>query len=1421
MSDNQNKIAIIGMSCRAPAAKNTNEFWDYIKRGKIGLKRLELQDDLIKGHMGHYVPVYGSIDYYDCFDYSFFNIPYEDAKKMDPQHRLMLEVAYEAIEESGYAQSRSEDIISVYIGARNSTYVTHHLRQNTDYIVHHTDYDDRYYTSPEFIATRVAFYLNLKGPAITISTACSSSLVSVIEASKSLLAYDCNMAIAGGVSLVFPQEQGYWYQEGFIDSKKGECRPFDEAADGTVLTSGVGAVVLKRLDEALEDQDSIYAIIGGYGINNDGGSKSGYAYPSKLGQMEVIQSAIEDSDTLVDDIRYIEAHGTGTYIGDPIEFDALNHIFRQCTDATNYCYLGSLKANFGHSDAAAGILGLIKAALVLHEQMVPPQINYENPNKQLAIKHSAFKFNQTKEAISMAIPSAGVSSFGIGGTNAHVILAAYKAEKSFHKDDSPCHIILSNKTQVGLAEDKEKLKYYIKTPFAELDILEMSYRYQRKECFNYRQVLSGYSKEQLLQQLDGHKHFSYTDTQPFVTFVFSGQNSGTINKSQSIYVNYPALKSIFETCFNAASRQGIHLKPFFDKASLFDKNDLKQSEKTTIISQSVAFTIQYAMAWQLKSLQILPKLCLGHSLGELVSATISNVISLEESYAMIKARAHLFEQYGRGAMILVPMTQEALITFDLSSVSIAGLNGPDRVMLSGSKDCIADIKKVIDAYLKPLGKKTLYFSDDYAFHSKALRFGIDEFLATLNRFHFKAPTLPIFSSFMIETVQEMDASYWVEQIQKPVYFYQSIEKINLKHPSAIFIDFSPDSQLSVILTRNGVSPERVISIFLAGADTTEPYEQTLATLWENRIIHCLPIKKTTSTKALMLPTYSFNRTKCWVEPDLIPIEAPTVVEKKMPFYFYTPSWLLFQENASTLCSINHQLILIDIAHSVHGHIKYHLEENLSPIATVASPGALKETLNNLCGKVALVVVLPKVDRMEPVLRLLTEIFKILPDSEHTSIVISCYFVTTELFDIHNRCHITPNNGLLKSAMNVFACENKSLNTTLIQVPTFEKSNYIKSLKSIIEQPNIGNQQTFIIDSNLIFQQKYQEICVPNQAEKIFNDGIYLIIGGAGGVGMTIAHFLAEKCSCHLLIVGRTIHIDEVALESLESKVAKLTLIHADVSDKSQFIAQLSNILSPNEKIEMVLHCAGSASGQMMGHGQYTWEDNVFLPKIDGTENILKLNKIYQIDKIILFSSIIAHIGGFGQINYATANIIMEKIAEKYSKSEKNVYVIAWDVWRGLGMSSQHLNEKHPQSGFFIDKNDAINAFQKVLYLNMRLVVVSGVRWRNRVNLDYIRMLSERSSDIENETDAPPKCLTYETVAKQLENIWQLAFNIDRVDRTKYICELGGNSLTAMFLIRKINNLYQTSLSLRFLLDHGTINEMANHIHQMLSKINHL
>ena len=724
---NQDGVAIIGLTGRFPGANNVDEFWRNLVAGVESISKFSPEEmaaagldvEAIRRDLD-YVPARGILKDPEWFDAAFFGIPPTEAGVMDPQHRLFLEAAWEALENAGYASEIQGRSIGVYAGMSNNPAFMLGLRTQPQVMRLVGDDLVSLGSDKDYLATRVAYKLDLRGPAVNVSTACSTSLVTVCLACQGLLNYQCDMALAGGVSIVFPQQRGYRYEEGSIGSPDGHCRAFDAKAQGTVFSNGLAIVVLKRLADALADGDQIYAVIKGFALNNDGSNKVSFSAPSVEAQAEAIAMAQALAGFDPRTITYVEAHGTATPLGDPIEIAALTQAFRARTAGKHFCAIGSVKTNIGHLDTAAGAAGLIKTALALKHKIIPPSLHYREPNPKIDFAASPFHVvNQLTEWKSGETPRrAGVSSFGTGGTNAHVVLEESPALEPSGPSRPAQLLLLSAKTASALDAAAANLAACLKAK-PELNLADAAFTLQTgRAAFNHRRMLvcRGLSDAvAALESRDAKRVFTQQQhlKNPPVVFMFPGQGAQYVNMGAELYQTEPLFREEIDRCAGLLQPHlGLDLREVLYPAA--DK--IKAAEEQLVqtrMTQPALFVIEYALAKLWMFWGIKPAAMIGHSVGEYVAGCLAGVFTLEEGLELVANRARLVQAQPPGSMLAVRLPEPDVLPLLDELLSIAAINSPNLCVVSGPHDAVAKLEKTLEAK----GIAARHLSTSHAFHS--------------------------------------------------------------------------------------------------------------------------------------------------------------------------------------------------------------------------------------------------------------------------------------------------------------------------------------------------------------------------------------------------------------------------------------------------------------------------------------------------------------------------------------------------------------------------------------------------------------------------------------------------------------------------------------------------------------------------------
>ncbi|WP_343675058.1 beta-ketoacyl synthase N-terminal-like domain-containing protein [Chitinophaga sp.] len=858
-----NDIAIIGIAGRFPKSDNIAQYWQNLADGVNSIERAD--DEKIQasgvaaGMLQHKRFVHATTKLNDarCFDADFFGMSHTEALHMDPQIRLLLQSSWHALEDAGYDTTRHAISVGNFCGMSSNHYLLNMLQTNAlndavDPLLY------RILNDKDFLATWISYKLNLTGPAFSVQTACSTSLLAVHLACQSLLNRECDMALAGGVAYSSDDKVGYIHTPASIYSKDGICRPFDIQASGIVDGCGVGTVVLKRAADAIRDKDHIYALIKGTAVNNDGANKQGYTTPSVDLQRDVVLEALAVANIDAASIGMIEAHGTGTFIGDPIEVAALTEAFRAYTETVGYCALGSVKSNIGHLDAAAGIASLIKAVLCVEKGMLVPSINFTAPNPGLQLGTSPFYVSRKVAPwpAQFDIRRAGISSLGVGGTNVHVVIeqapAAERAEVTAH----PHVVTLSAAGAANLQSAKAELAAYIRQ-HEELRLEDIAYTtvYGRRQLpYRFAAVCS--DKETLLAQLNGADAFEGESSTSSAVFLFPGQGSQFINMATGLYNAIAAFKKDVDDCL-------VFLQQTFQvdfKPILFGDNSqlLERTENT----QVVLFIVEYSLARELQRTGVQPVALVGHSLGEYVAACIAGCLSLHDALTLVYHRARLMGAMPGGAMVLVRGSLEDIRPLLLHDVHVCAVNAADNIVIGGREGVIEGQLQALDAHKK----EYIRLKVSHAYHTPMMQGVLTEYAKVLSTVTFHPFEQKIFSTYtgrLAGPEQFCNPQYWLDQIMHPVLFKEAVHEVTAYVSNPVFIEVGPGNGLSSFV--KSISGQAVSTVnLLPRNNPVNKFYAAKAQLLVKGIPFSMPLQH--DGRKISLPGYVFTKKYFWKPP---------------------------------------------------------------------------------------------------------------------------------------------------------------------------------------------------------------------------------------------------------------------------------------------------------------------------------------------------------------------------------------------------------------------------------------------------------------------------------------------------------------------------------------------------------------------------
>lgn len=1370
MSDAENifpgtSIAVVGMAGRFPGARNIREFWRNLRDGVESISVLDDEQLIAAGaaaaDLGNpeYVRAAALLDDIDRFDAAFFGLSPRDAAIMDPQHRLFLECAWEALENAGWCAEEFAGRIGVYAGSGMNTYLIHNLLTNAElvanaglFLLKQTGNDK------DVLATRVSYQLNLTGPSLSVQTACSTSLVAIHLACQGLLNHECDMAMAGGVTIEIPHGLGYLYREGEILSRDGHCRSFDATSSGTIFGSGLGIVVLRRLDDAIRDGDFIRAVIRGTAINNDGARKVSYLAPSVAGQADAIAEALTVADVSADSISYVEAHGTGTIIGDPIEVAALTRAFRSSTERSGFCAMGSVKTNVGHLDAAAGVAGFIKTILALENRQIPPSLNFSKLNPLIDLERSPFYVNTgLRDWEGNGQPRrAGVTSLGIGGTNAHAILEEAPGVGPSGPSRPWQLLTLSAKTPTALDSIGRDLAEHLEENSPALADVAFTTHLGRK-AFRFRRAIvcaDSIGAAETIGLVDSKRIVSgsSSESEPPVIFLCTGQGAQYVSAGRGLYESEPVFRSTVDFCAEYLEQFiGIDLRKV-----LFPSDDEADAAaellNQTRLTQPALFVLEYATAKLWSSWGVEPSAMIGHSVGEFAVACIAGVFSLEASLQIIAERGRLIQSMPGGSMTAVPMAERQVLALLNGKLSLASVNADGQCVVSGPDGAIENLEKS----LADKGMEYRRLRVSHAFHSAMMEPILRKFAEFVHRFDLAAPRIPYISSATgtwITEAEAMDPNYWARQLRQTVRFADGIGQA-LKTPDAILLEVGPGNTLNALCAQNAAFTEshKAISSMRTRKDCISDEEfiaGALAQLWvAGKKIDWKGYHAQEQRRRLPIPTYPFERERFWIEPrtSVAAVAASSTEPAKdiREIGFFSPSWkradsvrkesaqdagpwLIFEDAQGLGARIaktarrrgercftvqpgrgfvrlaadrfeidpdrlaDYQMLLSEIAaKNEFPRSVVHLWSVCDPTPAKESPDDLPiaETMSfysllylaqalagiDLAAPVQIAVVSNNLQQVagEPILR-----------PSRALIAGPCGVIPKELADV--RCinidvEIPDSDGIKEAAQQVVA----ELQTRSTESPVA----YRKNRRWL---------QTF---GRLRGQGKRPSIALRES-------GVYLITGGLGGIGLTLAESIAKTVRARLVLLGRgarnTSAEQTRKIRAIEEAGTEVLAIAGDVCDPEAMRRVAEQIHARYGSINGIIHAAGTMDDAPLLQKDRSSAARVLAPKVRGTLVLESVFQQDQIDFFILMSSVSSHLAPAGQVDYAAANSFMDAFASSRSQQGTRYVSIQWPQWTDVGMaatgSDDHADISHPLLGHAQQEREGLTVYSTTLSLN--------------------------------------------------------------------------------------------------------------------------
>lgn len=1501
-----NEIAIIGLGGRFPGADDVASFWQNIAAGVCSI-RFFTDEELLEAGVPRevlsdpsYVKAGSFIENVDLFDALFFGYSPREATIIDPQQRLFLECAWSVLEDAGYTAEGFPGSIGVFAGTARNTYLLNNLYPNPEVIETIDGFQLLMASDKDHLATRTSYKLNLRGPSITVQTSCSTSLVAIHLACQSLLSGECDLALAGGVSVKVPGKKGYFYREGDIFSPDGFCRSFDARARGTVEASGMGIVALRRLSDSLEDRDHIYAIIKGSAINNDGSLKAGYAALSMRSQTAVIGEALSLAGVDPAEISYIEAQGTGTPIGDPIEIAALNQVFTAATDKVGFCAIGSVKTNIGHTDAAAGAIGMIKTTLALKHRSLPPSLHFVEPNPAIDFAHSPFFVNTTlKEWTRNGLPRrAGVSSFGLGGTNVHMVLEEAPVFPDIEAElRSYQLLVLSAKTPTALDTASKRLAAYLSNQQEVMCLPDVAWTLQTgRAAFDYRQVLLCQDLQEAardLQAADSPRLFRSRGEpgKPSLVFLFPGQGTQYIGMGRELYEQEEVFRrSIDQCCAILEPLLGLDLRTVFSAQAT--PPDFVRDLNQTWLAQPTLFVLEYALASLWMHWGIKPEAFMGHSIGEYVAACLAGVFSLKDALTLVTARGRLVQSVAPGSMLAISLPYGELVL--PAGLSLAAINGAERCVVSGPANLITALERS----LQERGIECRQLQTPHAFHSAMLEGILPAFADEVRRIHLAPPQIPCLSNVSgtwMTAEQAVDPHYWVQQLRQTVLFGPALEELKAR-TSWVLLEVGPGQTLSTLARRT--LPGYLILTSLPGARDHSSAAASMLTalgrLWLAGCSVAWPHLYSHKRQRLSLPTYPFERQRYWIEA---PGQSSTNEGVREPLHkksdisnwFYVPVWKqsgssdlltphsLLQQKECWLVFLDEcglgQLLVRRLEQegqyvvTVTRHTQYSI---LAPNMYAINPQQRDDYKMLLSSLHAEGLFPQKIIHLWNVTsdpRMLEErgpceylhtlsFFSLLYLAQalgehHVTKPIFLGVVANQIQEVTGEEGLCPEKALAIGPCKVIPAEYPNITCRCIDIVLSERD---RTQQEILVDQIMTESLTDVCDTVVAYRGKYRWVQTfdltplhdtAGRATGLRERGVYLITGGLGGMGLTLAEYLAQRVQAKLILVGRSnfpersewehwlaVHDgqDEVSrklrkLQEIETLGAEILIASVDVTDQKQMQILAEQAYERFGVIHGIFHTAGVAERRTIHLQTLEAAAKVLAPKVTGARVLESVFGDTKLDFLILCSSIGSILANFGQISYCAANAFLNAFAY-YSKSRYSTPTMAidWDMWQEVGMAVntplpqklQELRQQQLKNGIL--PREGITVFERLLGRRQPQFVVSTTDFH--ITADQHAMsdadsLQEELEHIYHSKFAHPRPLPASSyvaprndLEQQIAIIWQDFLGIEQVSIYDNFFELGGDSLLVIQFASYLYSDLEVNIHMQELLDTPTVASIA-------------
>jgi len=1334
-------VAVVGMAGRFPAAASVAELWQLLDQEREATRWLT-DEELLAANVSpsairdpNYVRASLILPDMEMFDAEFFGFSPRDAAILDPQHRHFLECAWEALEDAGHMPDRFPGSIGVFAGCGMQAYLAYNLLSNPElleqvglFLLRHTGNDK------DFLPTRLSYLLNLQGPSVAVQTACSTSLVAVHMACQSLLTGSCDMALAGGVSIELPHRRGYRFTEGEILSPTGHCRAFDDDARGTLFGSGVGVVVLRRLEDALESGDNIHLVIRGSAVNNDGSQKAGYLAPSVDGQARAAAEALTVADVDASSVTYIEAHGTGTAVGDPIELAALAQVYGD-RGLGNPCGIGSIKTNIGHLDTAAGVTSLIKVALAMRHEKIPASLNYRRPNSRFDFtKNRFYVVDHSRPWRRDASPRrAAVNSLGVGGTNAHAIVEEPPMRVAAAVAPDWQILTLSARSEPALARLRDKWLQFSADLPSDFTMANAAFTCQvGRRAFDHRCAVIARDNDGLRSALEGH------DTRRVVTdirtperrivFMFPGGGAQYPGAARELYERVSAFRDAVEECFRV-----MPTAVPADLRSLMFECETDDAEAARILEQPVRslaalFVLEYAFAALWRHWGVTPNAVIGHSAGEYLAAVVAGVMTLKDALSVVVVRGQIFERMEPGGMLSVQMPESKLRPLLGEELDLAAVNGADLCVASGAVPAL----EALETRLRAEDVQSRRVRIGVAAHSRLLDPHLDTFRACVQKIRLSSPRIPFVSTLTGKPVagdQLTTPEYWTRHLRQTVRFGDGLNAV-LTEPGAVLIEVGPGQALSALarLARGICRPASIVASCRKAdePDTDLAFALSAAgRLWASG--HDLDwdrVRGRGDCRRISLPTYAFERQRHWIEPGMprATVEAkanPSEISRlaNLDEWFSVPEWRP-TPLAPTSSAAKRQCLVFSGQAPLGPALERILANRAGGVCVIRTGEAFGRsadgtwTIDPACpdqyGRLlaeleaegirpdgifylwALDAAPAQPEIFERLFYLCQALQRHDPDT-----AIHLLVATTGTLALRGERVSHPERATLLGPCRAAAREIPLVNAQLVDLDGDPAAAVAGAQHLLSEFDSHARDQLVAYRANARWVQDLIGAPLPKPDHlpaRLTAGGVSVITGGLGDIGLELAQFLATEARGRLALIGRRELPPRAAwpalassrelggdaecvrrLLQIESAGAELLILRADVADIGQMRQALDAVKDRFGRINAVFHAAGVLDDAPLATKTAEDTRRLMSPKVTGGAVLDALLPPGSVDLFAVFSSTSVSVGSPGQVDYIAANAFLDALAA----SRPDGLAIDWGVWGEIGMAARRYRTPVP------------------------------------------------------------------------------------------------------------------------------------------------